>query len=55
MYWQELALYRENGYPLLGLQNAREAPGPSGEAAGFAERQRKAFARADVQLTSSRF
>jgi tetratricopeptide (TPR) repeat protein len=55
VYWQDLALYRENGFSLLGLQKALEAQGRSGEAAGFAERQRKAFARADVQLTSSRF
>ena len=55
VYWQDLALYRENGFSLLGLQQALEAEGRKGEAAGFAERQRKAFARADVQLTSSRF
>ena len=55
VYWQDLALYRENGYSLLGLQKALEAQGRAGEAAAFAERQRKAFARADVQLTSSRF
>jgi len=55
VYWQDLALYRENGFSLLGLQQALEAEGRTGEAAGFAERQRRAFARADVQLTSSRF
>ncbi|MDH5255582.1 MAG: hypothetical protein OEW72_06675, partial [Gammaproteobacteria bacterium] len=55
VYWQDLALYRENGYSLLGLQQALEAQGRSGEAAGFAERQRRAFARADVKLTTSRF
>ena len=55
VYWQDLALYRENGFSLLGLQKALEAQGRAGEAAGFAERQRKAFARADVQLTSSRY
>jgi len=55
VYWQDLALYRENGFSLLGLQKALEAQGRTGEAAGFAERQRKAFARADVQLTSSRY
>jgi tetratricopeptide (TPR) repeat protein len=55
VYWQDLALYRENGFSLLGLQKALEAQGRKGEAAGFAERQRKAFALADVQLTSSRF
>jgi tetratricopeptide (TPR) repeat protein len=55
VYWQDLALYRENGFSLLGLQKALEAQGRTGEAAGFAERHRKAFARADVQLTSSRY
>lgn len=55
VYWQDLAQYRENGYSLLGLQKALEAQGRSGEAAGFAERQRKAFAQADVTLTTSRF
>jgi tetratricopeptide (TPR) repeat protein len=55
VYWQDLALYRENGYSLLGLQKALEAQGRTGEAAGFAERQRKAFARADVKLTTSRY
>jgi hypothetical protein len=55
VYWEDLRLYRENGYSLLGLQKALEAQGRSGEAAGFAERQRKAFAAADVQLTTSRF
>lgn len=55
VYWQDLAYYRENGYSLLGLQQALEAQGRSGEAAGFAERQKKAFARADVRLTTSRY
>lgn len=55
VYWQDLAEYRENGYSLLGLQKALEAQGRSGEAASVAERQRKAFAQADVTLTTSRF
>jgi hypothetical protein len=55
VYWQDLAYYRENGYSLLGLQKALEAQGRTGEAAGFAERQRKAFSAADVKLTTSRF
>ena len=55
VYWQDLALYRENGFSLRGLQQALEAQGRTGEAAGFAERQRKAFVRGDVQLTSSRY
>jgi len=55
VYWQDLRKYRENGYSLLGLKQALEAQGRSGEAAGFGERQRKAFAQADVQLKSSRF
>lgn len=55
VYWQDLSRNRENGYSLFGLQKALEAQGRKGEAAGFAERQRKAFARADVVLTSSRY
>jgi tetratricopeptide (TPR) repeat protein len=55
VYWQDLAYYRENGYSLLGVQKALESQGRAGEAAGFAERQRKAFAQADVKLTTSRF
>jgi tetratricopeptide (TPR) repeat protein len=55
VYWQDLAYYRENGYSLLGVQKALEAQGRAGEAAGFAERQRKAFAQADVKLTTSRY
>ncbi|MBL8200076.1 MAG: hypothetical protein JNK40_03810 [Chromatiales bacterium] len=55
VYWQDLRLYKENGYSLLGLQKALEAQGRTAEAAEFAERQRKAFAAADVKLTTSRF
>lgn len=55
VYWQDLARNRENGYALFGLQKALEAQGRKGEAAALAERQRKAFARADVVLTSSRY
>ena len=55
VYWQDLGLYRENGYSLFGLQRAMQAQGRTGEAAGFAERQRKAFAKADVTLTTSRY
>jgi len=55
VYWQDLAYYRENAYSLLGVQQALEAQGRAGEAAGFAERQRKAFANADVKLATSRY
>lgn len=55
VYWQDLAYYPENGYSLLGVQKALEAQGRTGEAAGLAERQRKAFAAADVKLTTSRY
>ncbi|MEZ5565999.1 MAG: hypothetical protein R3F24_10970, partial [Gammaproteobacteria bacterium] len=55
VYWQDLKRNRENGYALLGLQKAMEAQGRAGEAAAIAERQRTAFAEADVTLTSSRF
>lgn len=55
VYWQDLARYRENGYALKGLEQALAAQGRTGEAAAMAERQRRAFARADVTLTSSRY
>ncbi len=55
VYWQDLSRNRENGYSLLGLQKALEAQDRKGEAAALAERQRKAFAKADVVLTTSRY
>jgi tetratricopeptide (TPR) repeat protein len=55
VYWQDLKLYRENGFALLGLQKALEAEGRTGEAADIAGRQRRAFAQADVTLTTSRY
>jgi tetratricopeptide (TPR) repeat protein len=55
VYWQDLSRNRENGYSLLGLQKALEAQDRKGEAAALAERQRKAFAEADVVLTTSRY
>jgi len=55
VYWQDLRENRENGYALFGLEKALEAQGRNGEATGIADRQRKAFARADVTLTTSRY
>jgi tetratricopeptide (TPR) repeat protein len=55
VYWQDLRQNRENGYALFGLEKSLEAQGRGGEAAGIADRQRRAFARADVTLTTSRY
>lgn len=55
VYWQDLARFRDNGFALKGLEQALKAEGRSGEAEAMAERYRKAFAQADVQLQSSRY
>lgn len=55
VYWQDLAKNRENGYALLGLGQALAAQGRDAEAADLRARYARAFARADVQLGSSRY
>lgn len=55
VYWEDLRRNRENGWALFGLQQALERQGKSDEAALAKERFAKAWARADVTLTSSRF
>jgi tetratricopeptide (TPR) repeat protein len=55
VYWEDLKRNRENGWALFGLQQALLAQGKKDEAALVDQRLKKAWARADVTLTSSRF
>lgn len=55
VYWQDLTKNRENGYALFGLGQALAAQGRDAEAAELRARYATAFARADAQLTSSRY
>jgi tetratricopeptide (TPR) repeat protein len=55
VYWRDLAKNRENGYALFGLGQALAAQGRDAEAADLRARYAQAFARADVQLKSSRY
>ena len=54
-YQEELAQRRENGWSLYGLAESLRAQGKDEEAAEVDERFRRAWARSDVFLTSSRF
>jgi hypothetical protein len=54
IYWQDLQHNRENGWALFGLMKSLQAQGKDIEAAAAEERFRKAWSRADVQLSSSR-
>ena len=55
VYWDDLRRNRENGWALFGLHQALAAQGKSDEAALVEQRLKKAWASADVTLTSSRF
>ena len=55
VYWEDLKRNRENGWALFGLMQALKAEGKNEDAALVESRFRKAWARADVKLTSSRF
>jgi tetratricopeptide (TPR) repeat protein len=55
IYWQDLRVNRENGWSLFGLMQSLQAQGKKAQAAGIEERFRKAWSRADVTLTASRF
>jgi len=55
VYWDDLKRNRENGWALFGLQQALLAQGKKEEAAAIEQRFKKAWSRADVTLTSSRF
>jgi tetratricopeptide (TPR) repeat protein len=56
IYWEDLRRNPENGWSLFGLAQALEAqPGREEEAAATTARFEKAWARADVKPTGSRF
>ncbi len=55
VYWEDLKRNRENGWSLFGLMQALKAQGKNEEAALVESRFKKAWARADITLTSSRF
>jgi tetratricopeptide (TPR) repeat protein len=55
VYWEDLRRNPENGWSLFGLAQALRAQDKSDDAALVEARFRKAWARADVTLTGSRF
>jgi len=55
VYWEDLKRNRENGWALFGLLQALKAQGKNEDAALVEARFKKAWARADVKLISSRF
>lgn len=55
VYLEDLQRNPENGWSLFGLMRSLEAQGREAEATDVEERFEKAWARADVQLTASRF
>ena len=55
VYWDDLKRNRESGWSLFGLMQALKAEGKNEDAALVESRFKKAWARADVKLTSSRF
>jgi len=55
VYWEDLKRNRENGWALFGLMQALRAQGKNDDAALVEARFKKAWARADVPLTASRF
>ena len=55
VYWDDLARNPENGWSLFGLAQALRAQGKDEEAAAVQKRFEKAWTKADVTLTGSRF
>jgi len=55
VYWEDLKRNRENGWALFGLMQALKAQGKNDDAAFVEARFKKAWARADVTLSASRF
>jgi tetratricopeptide (TPR) repeat protein len=55
VYWEDLSRNPDNGWSLFGLAQALRAQGRADEAAIAEARFQKAWARADVTLTASRF
>lgn len=55
VYWEDLRRNRENGWALYGLMQALKAQGKNEDAALVEARFKKAWSRADVTLSASRF
>jgi tetratricopeptide (TPR) repeat protein len=55
VYWEDLRRNKENGWSLFGLMQALKAQGKNEDAAMVEARFKKAWAGADVKLSSSRF
>lgn len=55
VYWTDLKRNRNSGWSLYGLMQALRAQGKNGEAALVEARFKKAWERADVAITDSRF
>jgi tetratricopeptide (TPR) repeat protein len=54
VYWEDLRRHRDNGWALFGVVQALRAQGKDAQAAIAEARFKKAWARADFTLTSSR-
>jgi tetratricopeptide (TPR) repeat protein len=55
VYLEDLKKYPENGWSLFGLHQALRGQGKTEQAAAVMNRFKKAWARADITLNSSRF
>jgi tetratricopeptide (TPR) repeat protein len=55
IYWEDLRKHTNNGWSLFGLAQALRAQGKNAEADAVQARFDKAWSRADVKLTASRF
>lgn len=55
IYWQDLTRNRENGWSLFGLMQSLRAQGKEKQAEAVEKRFQKAWSRADITLTASRF
>jgi len=55
VYWADLRDYPDNGYALFGLEQSLRVQGKDDQAEIIGERFERAWGRADVQLTTSRF
>jgi tetratricopeptide (TPR) repeat protein len=55
VYWEDLRRNKESGWSLFGLMQALKAQGKNDDAALIEARFKKAWANADVTLSSSRF
>jgi len=55
VYWDDLRRHADQGWSLFGLAQALRAQGKQDQAAAIQQRFDKAWARADVKLSASRF